>query len=426
MSTATWFLIIGAILLFMAFSAARIKRLPLSTAMVYLAAGVLLGPMFANQFHFNPLEHSNLLEIFTEVAVLISLFGAGLKLAAPVGNRAWWAPARLATVSMTITVLLTAVVGVLLLDLSLGAAILLGAVLAPTDPVLATDVQVQGPTDKDELRFTLTGEAGLNDGTAFPFVMLGLGLLGIHDLGDNWARWWLIDVLWACVCGFGVGGALGTANAWVAQQLHQRGIHSEYTEDFLGLGLIALSYGISLLLLGYGFLAVFAAGFMLHRMEVRFDVVADYTPPASTAASDLPYAYMTRTSLKFIEQLERIGEVTLLLLIGGMLFTDSWQWPYVVTALILLFVVRPVSVYVGLVGNHFPPATRMAVAWFGVRGIGSFYYLMYAIQHGVPEATAIVLLSVVLIVVTLSVVLHGTSVTPIMRWYGRMRSAQSK
>lgn len=425
MSNATWFLIIGAVLLFMALTAARIKRLPLSTAIVYLCVGVVLGPSFADQFHFNPLEQSALLEIITEVAVIISLFAAGLKLAAPMGSRIWWIPFRLATFSMVATVGLTALVGVTLLDLPLGAAVLLGAILAPTDPVLATDVQIRGTGDDDRLRFALTGEAGLNDGTAFPMVMLGLGLLGLHEVGDGFSRWWLVDVFWACSSGLGIGGALGAGTAWVTRRLAARGIYSEFTEDFLGLGLIALSYGLTLLLHGYGFLAVFAAAFVFHRAEMRFGTFAE--GPVGGMPADRKHkgegngsgGHMANVTLGFVETLERIGEVILLILLGGMLFADSWQVSYVLAAFALIFVIRPLSVFLGLAGSEGSFVTKATIGWFGVRGIGSLYYLMYAIQHGLETSIAVTLVSVVLIAVTVSILLHGITVTPLMRLYSR-------
>src|SRR5919206_497446 len=135
--------------------------------------------------------------VLTPSAVLISLFTAGLKLRTALTDHRWRLPVRLAVESMIVTVGLITLVGVVGLGLPLGAAVLLGAILAPTDPVLASDVQVEGPTDQDRLRFGLTGEAGLNDGTAFPFVMLGLGLIGLHELGQAGWRWFAVDVVWA-------------------------------------------------------------------------------------------------------------------------------------------------------------------------------------------------------------------------------------
>ena len=190
MAFAIWALIIGALLITMALSGTSLQRLPLSTAMLYLAAGYGLGPAGWDLMTPDPLAWSAILERVAEVAVLISLFAVGLKLGLPLADRGWRLPVRLALVSMTITVVLIAVLGVLGLGLSLGAAVLLGAILAPTDPVLASDVQVLEASDRDRLRFSLTGEGGLNDGVAFPFVMLGLGLLGLHDLGTG--GWWSI------------------------------------------------------------------------------------------------------------------------------------------------------------------------------------------------------------------------------------------
>ena len=205
---AIWALIIGALLISMALSGTLLKRLPLSTAMLYLAAGYGLGPAGLALMVPDPLIDSVLLEKMAEVAVLISLFTVGLKLGLPLSNQGWRLPVRLATVSMTLTVALIAAIGVIGLGLSLEVAILLGAILAPTDPVLASDVQVEEATDRDRLRFSLTGEGALNDGAAFPFVMLGLGLLGLHDLGVEGWRWWVIDVFWAISGGLGIGGAL--------------------------------------------------------------------------------------------------------------------------------------------------------------------------------------------------------------------------
>ncbi|MDP2075208.1 cation:proton antiporter, partial [Hydrogenophaga sp.] len=165
MSTAQWFLFVGALLLVMGVTPTLLKRLPITPAMLYLAMGMLMGPTVLGLFSFNPLKQSALLELLTEIAVLISLFSAGVKMPVPFSLRQWRAPLLLASVSMAITVGLVAGFGVWALGLPLGAAVLLGAIVAPTDPVLATDVQSRHPGDRDQLRFTLTCEAGLNDGS---------------------------------------------------------------------------------------------------------------------------------------------------------------------------------------------------------------------------------------------------------------------
>lgn len=183
MTTAGWFLLVGALLLAMGLTTSFLQRAPVTSAIVYLAVGLLVGPTGFGLFHFNPLEQSALLEVLTEVVVLISLFSAGVKMPVPVSLARWRVPVFLALISMAATVTLVASFAHFALGLSLGAAVLLGAIIAPTDPVLATDVQTRDAEDRDRLRFTLTCEAGMNDGSAFPFVMLGLGLLGLHELG---------------------------------------------------------------------------------------------------------------------------------------------------------------------------------------------------------------------------------------------------
>ena len=197
-----WFIVVGAVFLLMALSSSLLARLPLSTAMFYLGAGILIGPHALALITIDPIDHAEMIERVTEVAVIISLFSAGLKLQLPRRDPFRRLPVILASWSMLLTVGLITIVGTLALDLPLGAAVLLGAVLAPTDPVLASDVQVTGPRDRDRLRFTLTGEAGLNDGTAFPFVLLGLGLLGLGDLGTFGWRWFVIDGVWPITGGY--------------------------------------------------------------------------------------------------------------------------------------------------------------------------------------------------------------------------------
>jgi sodium/hydrogen antiporter len=269
MNFSIWALVIGVLLITMALTWTLLRRLPVSTAMLYLAVGYGLGPAGLSLMSPDPLNYSATLEKVAEVAVLISLFAVGLKLGLPLSDRGWRLPARLAVVSMAITVALITAIGVLGLGLSLGAAVLLGAILAPTDPVLASDVQVLEANDRDRLRFSLTGEGGLNDGAAFPFVLLGLGLLGLHDLGANGWRWLAIDVLWAIAGGLLIGGALGTLIGRLVVYLRSRHQESVGLDEFLALGLIALAYGLASLSATNGFLAVLAAGLALQRVEER-------------------------------------------------------------------------------------------------------------------------------------------------------------
>jgi NhaP-type Na+/H+ or K+/H+ antiporter len=415
---ALWFALSGALLVILAMSASGFRRLPLSTSMLYLVAGVAFGPLGLGLLRLHPLSATVLLEHVAEIAVIISLFTSGLKLRTPIGDRLWRVPVLLATVAMVLTVGLVTAVGVWGLGLPLGAAVLLGAVLAPTDPVLASDVQVRHAADREQVRFSLTGEAGLNDGTAFPFVMLGVGLLGLHELGTWGWRWWAVDLVWAIAGGLAIGAGCGWAVARLILYLRNRNRESVGTDDYLTLGLIAGSYGIALLLDTYGFLAVFAAGLALRNVE-RMDAERGATGEEGLDEPEHSPQYMAAAVLGFNEQLERLAEISVVVLLGSMLFlvpapaAALWFLP------VFFFVIRPLSVAVGLVGSGLRRDQRLLIAWFGVRGVGSVFYLMYAINHGLDEGVAATLTSLCLLTVAASIFLHGISVTPLMRIYGR-------
>jgi NhaP-type Na+/H+ or K+/H+ antiporter len=336
---------------------------------------------------------------------------------------------------MALTVGLITLAGVVGLGLSLGAAVLLGAVLAPTDPVLASDVTVENPSDQDDVRFSLTGEAGLNDGTAFPFVMLGLGLLHLHELGPGGLRWLGIDLLWAAAGGLLVGGVFGTLVGRFV--LYLRRTHKEAVglDNFLALGLIALAYGVALLLHAYGFLAVFAAGLALRRVErqtsgddappeLPVEAVSEDQEEEIATHPEKASAYMAQAVLSFNTQLERIGEVVVVLLAGGMLLVYGFPRELLWFAPLLFLGIRPVAVLVGLLRGRTSATQRGLIAWFGIRGIGSVYYLMYAIEHGLQPDLARELTALTLSLVAVSVVVHGISVTPLMHWYTERRGSE--
>ena len=424
MSNAQWFALVGALLLVIGVASTLLKRVPVTSAMLYLGVGLLLGPTGVDAFRFNPLREAPLLEVLTEVAVLISLFSAGVKMPVPFAVAAWRAPLLLATLSMALTVGLVAAFAFYALGLPLGAGILLGAIVAPTDPVLATDVQSRHPGDRDRLRFTLTSEAGMNDGTAFPFVMLGLGLLGLHDLGEVGVRWLLVDVVWGIAGGVAMGVLAGWALARLGWWLRGAQQKRHLLDDFLGLGLIALVYGVSLQLHTLGFLAVFFAAVALRQTEMKLsERAAQQVVAVPVELPSEPPPSVSGGSLVFKEHLERLSELLLVLLLGGSLYLDSWSWSAVGLALFLFGVARPLSVLVGLFGTRTPRRMLGMTGWFGVRGIGSLYYLMYAIQHGLPEPLALQLMHFTLIVVAMSIVMHGLSVKPLMNLVWRRGAA---
>lgn len=430
-----WILLIGGLLLIMALAHPFVKRLPITTSLIYLLLGIALGPAWLGFIAVDPIAHAKWLHRAAEIAVIISLFTVGLKLRLSVFDRRLRPALFLAVVSMILTVGLVAAAGVWLLGLPLGAAILLGAILAPTDPVLASDVQTKNPGDQDKLRLTLTAEGGLNDGTAFPFVMLGLGLLGLHDLGDNFSRWWLVDVLWAVVGGFGIGGLLGYGVGRYVLYLTARHQKVVPLGEYLLLGLIGVAYGLTLEFKAYGFLAVFAAGVGVRAAERQAtgpsksdqavkDAIAGAASKNSLQDPNVAAAYFTGELLTMNEQLERILEVALVLMLGAVLLVAGLAPAAAWFAPLLFLVIRPLAALPLLAAGRFSVYEYSLVAWFGIRGIGSIYYLMYAIEHGLPQDLAKILVSLTLTVIALSIVVHGVSVTPLLMRYRRQQGGR--
>lgn len=423
MSIAEWSLFVGVLLVTMVLTGTLLGRLPLSSAMVYLALGCLLGPAMANVLRPDPLANTAVLEHLAEVALLISLFAVGLQLGVPLRDRRWLLPLRLAFASMAAMVAMVAAVGHWLLGLPLGGAVLLGAILAPTDPVLASGVQSEPGARPDRLGFSLSAEGGLNDGAAFPFVMLGLALLGLHDGGAGLVRWWSVDLVWATAGGIGIGGVLGAAIGRLVVHLRSRHGEAVGLDEFLGLGLVGMSYGIAQLSLASGFLAVFAAGLALQRVRevprLPAPRSADATERlANATALHSDHASEMRDSVQgFNEQLERLAELVVVLVVGAMLaYAKPLQGGWWFVPLMLL-VLRPLSVLVATVGERLTMPQRAMIGWFGIRGIGSVFYLLLALRHGVQGSTADTLVTLTLWTVAASIVAHGITAQPLMRRY---------
>lgn len=438
MSEYYWFVLAGALLIGVVLASVSLRRLPVSTAIIYLGVGMLLGPGAAGMVSLDLLGESTFFEHLTEIAVIVSLFTAGLNWRTSLRPSAWSAPVRLATLTMMISIAAMTMAGVYLLGFSLGAAVLLGAVLAPTDPVLASEVQVRDSSDRDQVRHGLTGEAGLNDGLAFPFVMLGLGILELHPddeagflhlwAGADFSLWgWLgWDVVWAVTTGVAVGALTGGLLGRLAIHLYRRRQIAALPEFFV-LGVIAFSYGLAEIVYGYGFLAVFAAGYALRRIELLQTGYAEEPPDLTAEDHEEPGVdagraaeRMVSSLLSFNVQLERILEAGVVVLVGTILvrylsLEALWLAP------LLFLAVRPLAVAAGLAGVRVAPPRKALIGWFGIRGIGSIFYLSYAISSGLPDATADRLASLVLPLVAISIVVHSISVTPIMDRYEKMR-----
>jgi len=432
MSFAAWSFLAGTLLITMLLLVSALQRLPLSSAMIYLLVGWVLGPGVLNVLQPDPSKHAPLLERTAEIALLISLFSVGMKLRTPFRPGLWRLPVRLALLSMAMMVGLVSAVGFWLLDLPIGGAVLLGAILAPTDPVLASGLHAAPGHEAERLSASLAAEGGLNDGAAYPFVMLGLGLLGLHELGPHLRLWWGLDLLWSIVGGVLIGGLFGAVTGRVVVHLRTRHEEAVGLDEFLCLGLIAIAYGAAQLSGASGFLAVLSAGMALQHVRER-PRNASMPLPAPVHTQGHPYSLLAthshhasatmRDSVRdFNGQIEKLGELALVLLVGSMLpyaapLPAAWWF-----VPLLLVVLRPVSASVAIVGEDLAPWQRAMIAWFGIRGIGSIFYLMFALRHGLPHAMAQTLISLTLWSVAASIVVHGLSAQPLMRIYRRRQN----
>ncbi|KVW88322.1 cation:proton antiporter [Burkholderia cepacia] len=436
MHETLWYLIIGAVLLGMGVATSALRHLPCSTAMIYLVLGVALGPAGAGLLQLDLERDAPLLREIVEIALLVSLFAIGLRLRVPLTDRLWLVPCRLGLLAMIVTVPLLAACAVLALGLGWGPALLLAAILAPTDPVLAHDVQVHDPGDRDLVRFALSGEGGLNDGIALPFALAGLALCGTRDATYGLAPLsgaFALVALWGIAGAAAIGGALGWATTKLIGWLRTRHAQALGLEGFFALALIVLSFGAAQLAHTFGFVATFAAGVAMRRVEHRAsgdrrprEVIGQIDSEDVVATEKHPekaHAFMAESVLGFTIELERIAEAVVMTMVGSVLATlpgPLLTWGAAALAAVLFVVVRPLAVLVTLAGSRATQAQRRLMAWFGIRGIGSFYYLLFAIEHA-PSGAVRPLAAPVLVVVSASVIAHGISATPLMNWYHRLQ-----
>ena len=412
-------LLVGFVLVSMALAEPLVKRLPLSPALVYLLCGGLAGafatPPLPDLMNLDLPDQPATLRIFSECAVLLSLFAIGLKIRVANTWAAWRVPVLLATTGVIWAVVLGTALAWLLLPLSWPLAFLLAAMLAPTDPVLASDVQVHSEHDRDGVRVSLSAEGALNDATAYPVVMLALGFLGLHEidgLDHHGLRWLLVDLLWSVSAGAALGIACGRGIGWAMQRKLRAGSVTEW-DELLYVGAIALTYGLAMLLQASPFLAVFAAGATLLRRH----------PAQRPEGEAQEYGQQLQA---FGARCERLVEVLMVLLIGAGLAHVAWSALILLFAFVMVLLVRPLSVLLSLPRRALPGVQHGLVAWLGIRGVGTVFYLAVALELGVSGAASQVLISASLACIALSIALHGISATPLMNAYQRRRAARRK
>ncbi|MCY1397167.1 sodium/hydrogen antiporter [compost metagenome] len=442
MSFTLWVAVLGAVLLILALASFYLRWLPVTTSAVCLVLGFAMGPAGLAVLHLDIENAAGWMEHLTEVAVVFSLFVSGLKLRLPLRNRIWRVPLGLAVPVMVVTIAGLSLVLHYLFGLAWGPALLISAILAPTDPVLAGLVQVNDARDYDRMRFGLSGEAGLNDGIAFPFVILGLMVLQYEQQTSAWLLdWALYSVLWAVPAGLLIGYWMGKGIGHVTLHLRIKNEDSTLSpNDYLTLALIALAYVAAETIHGYGFLSVFAAGLGLRQAEVKSSG-GSHTPSEHLAQpvvghldiepekavhgdidnlpdTQIAAGIMMGDMLGFGNLVERAMEVFLVTLLG-VLVSAHWDWRGLACGLALFCVVRPLSVLLMPWGRLLDMRQRLLVGWFGIRGIGSLYYLFYALNHGLTPPMATLCTDLTLSVVALSILLHGVSTQPMLTQYER-------
>jgi len=432
-----WMAIAGGVLLTMALSSAYVQRMPISSSIVYLALGFALGPHGFGLLDFDIARPVSWFDGLTQVAVIVSLFIGGLKLRVSFRDPAWRAPVILAGPVMIVCIAGMAAFAHVVLGLDLAMSLLVGAILAPTDPVLAGAVSVAHAADKNRMRYALSGEAGLNDGTAFPFVVLALEW-GRHGGPGVWLASWAVHrLVWAVAAGLGIGLVLGDGIGRAAIWLRSRTRDPRAPSDFLALALIALSFVAAELVGAWGFLAVFAAGVGLRRAEMTVvartphpdlssrtrrrskshppaeHLVAAHEPVEHLKEPAVAAGALVAETLSFGDTAERMLEVLLVVLVGAGL-GRHFSTAGVGLALFLMIALRPAVVALSLARSPVPKGEHLLVGWFGLRGIGSLFYLAYALGHGVRGPIADELCALTLSAVATSIVVHGITAQPLL------------
>jgi NhaP-type Na+/H+ or K+/H+ antiporter len=404
-------LLVGLALLGAAWVPHLVKRNPLTLPILYVALGALVYTLPLPLPAANPVRFPEITERLTELTVLVALVGVGLRIDTRFGWRRWSLTWRLLGITMPLTILAGLWLGQVWLGYGVATAMLLGAVLAPTDPVLAGDVQVNPPGEggEDPVRFALTSEGGFNDGLAFPFVWLAIALaLATGGETVDWGRWLALDVAWRVLGGAAIGAGLGYALMHFIFRSQAKAALSKTGEGLTALAITLVVYGVAELCHTYGFLAVFVAALVVRQKERdhEFHGVLD----------------------TFAQQCEKLLMSLMLLLLGGALaggVLSALDWRGAVFALVFVLGVRPLAGWLGLVGAPLSKRDRWAIAFFGVRGIGSLYYLAFAMNHA-HFRDARELWAVVCAVVLLSILVHGLTASGVMAWLDRSRLKRSK
>ncbi|HEV3431251.1 MAG TPA: cation:proton antiporter [Paraburkholderia sp.] len=427
---ALWFLIVGVLLMFVALARGPIARLPLTGAMIYLVAGVIVGPGVLGLVNADLAQSVRTLTVIAEAGLVVSLFSVGMHLRVRLRDPLWRLPLRLGVLAMILSVALTFALA-WAMGMPAGVALFLAAALAPTDPVLANELRVHEAGDAEPVRFALSGEGGLNDGAALPFALLGLALCGVPAAATQSALMFAASLLWGVAGALLIGAGLATLCARLVFHLRTRYGEAVGVDGFIAIGLMSVTYGAALLVHAYAFVAVFAAGVALRHAELR--ATGEQHSPAETletvqlgerteVATDprRAHVWLAEGMTGFTLEIEHFAELSLLLIIGCVVsahWRDMLEPQALAIALALVFVVRPLAVMGSMIGARADGQQRRLMAWMGIRGVGAFYYAIWGLDQAGDTLQPV--LAAALDAIVISVALHGSTAGYVLRRYYR-------
>ena len=392
--------LIGIAALGMAWMPSFTKKTGISDSVVYVLLGVVAYYFMDMLPKPDPVRYEDYTVHFTEFVIIISIMGGGLKIDRPFSWKTWGIPFRLLTVTMVSCIFLLTMLAYLVLHFDFASSLLLGAALSTTDPVLAADVQVGPPLEKrrDNVRFALTAEAGMNDGMGFPFTWLAIS---VASLGPNNAEsimeWFAYDFIYKIAAGVVAGILLGKVLGYLIFNVSKKTKFININDGFIAVASALLIYGLTEMIHGYGFIAVFVSAVTLRNYEFNNEFHKDLHD--------------------FSDQIERILVAIVLLVFGGSLvrgILDSLTWQMAMVGVMFIFLIRPFSGMIGLFNTELHLKERLGISFYGIRGLGSFYYLSFALTQK-DFLYSNELWSLVSFIVLLSVIVHGLTATTVMK-----------
>ncbi|HEU0109835.1 MAG TPA: cation:proton antiporter [Flavisolibacter sp.] len=390
--------IIGLAALGMAWMPSISRWIKISYSILYVLLGVLIYLILGRVLPLpDPISNNELTLRLTELVVIVSLMGTGLKIDQPFSFKQWKVPFRLVSITMVLSIAIVTIIAFYVLHFDLPSAILLGAVLAPTDPVLASDVQVGPPNEeiKDKVKFSLTAEAGMNDGTAFPFTWLALILLGVNGT-SNMEHWFWYHLVYKLIAGVLAGFLIGRLLAFLVFRIPEKYKHIVTKDGFVAISATLLVYGLTEMIHGYGFIAVFVSAVTLRNYEQH-------------------HKYHKKLH-DFTDQIERILIAIILILFGGSLVTgilSKLTWPMIIFGILFVLIIRPLTSLIGTTGTKLHRKEKLAIGFFGIKGMGSFFYLAFALNEGNFQLNE-ELWAIGAFVVLLSIIIHGFTASSVM------------